>query len=379
MKHGITLLAILAWVLAATATQGASIEELATAIKSVDREATGHPQAMAAIAELGQLHSDALPAILEQFDGANPLAANWLRAGVEMVADKAVSEGKSLPVAKLKGMLREDQLDPRARLVAFELVEQVAPQDAAALIPGFAQDRSLELRRMAVAQKLEEADKLSKSDAKEEAIAAYQAALDASRDEDQVKTAANQLKKLGAEVDLQKHFGLLANWHIVAPFDYDGGEGFVTAYRPEEEVDLQATYDGKKVKEIEGPVKWIPFEAKDDQAWIDFNEAYAPVKEVIGYAYTTVDSDKDQMVQFRWASLNANKVWVNGEEVAANRVYHAGSQFDQYRAIVALKKGENRILVKVVQNDQTQDWTNVWRFQLRICDALGTPIVGVKQ
>ncbi|MEX1041724.1 MAG: hypothetical protein WDZ51_13880 [Pirellulaceae bacterium] len=378
MKQGITSLAITAWVLAVTVTQGASVEELATAIKSVDREAAGHPQAMAAIAELGQLHSDRLPKILEQFDGANPLAANWLRAGVEMVADKAVSEGKSLPVAKLVTLLREDQLDPRARLVAFELVERVAPQKASALIPGFAQDRSLELRRMAVAQKLAEADKLSKSEAKDEAIATYQAALDASRDEDQVKVAANQLKKLGAEVDLQKHFGLLANWHIVAPFDYDGGEGFNTAYEPENQVDLQATYNGKKVKEVEGPVQWKEFVAQDDQAWIDFNAAYAPVKEVVGYAYTTVDSAKNQTVQFRWASLNANKVWVNGEEVAANRVYHAGSQFDQYRAIVDLKEGENRILVKVVQNDQTQDWTNIWRFQLRICDALGTPVPGIK-
>ena len=75
------------------------------------------------------------------------------------------------------------------------------------------------------------------------------------------------------------------------------------------------------------------------------------------------------------ASFNATKLWLNGQLVAAHDVYHAGSQFDQYVSRATLKPGRNRILVKVCQNEQTQDWTNKWYFDLRVCDEIGTAIV----
>jgi hypothetical protein len=42
---------------------------------------------------------------------------------------------------------------------------------------------------------------------------------------------------------------------------------------------------------------------------------------------------------------------------------------------VTLKKGKNTLLVKCCQNEQTEQWTVEWRFQLRICDATGTAIL----
>ena len=44
-----------------------------------------------------------------------------------------------------------------------------------------------------------------------------------------------------------------------------------------------------------------------------------------------------------------------------------------------LQAGRNTILVKVCQNHQVEKWTNEWEFQLRITDALGTPIVSAVQ
>ena len=43
---------------------------------------------------------------------------------------------------------------------------------------------------------------------------------------------------------------------------------------------------------------------------------------------------------------------------------------------VALKAGKNTILVKVCQNEDVKDWTKEWEFQLRVCDATGTAILG---
>jgi len=41
---------------------------------------------------------------------------------------------------------------------------------------------------------------------------------------------------------------------------------------------------------------------------------------------------------------------------------------------VDLKPGRNALLVKLCQNEQVEDWTVEWEFQLRITDSLGTPI-----
>jgi hypothetical protein len=44
---------------------------------------------------------------------------------------------------------------------------------------------------------------------------------------------------------------------------------------------------------------------------------------------------------------------------------------DQYLARGKLKAGRNELLVKVCQNEQSEDWAQDWKFQLRICDASG--------
>jgi len=53
-------------------------------------------------------------------------------------------------------------------------------------------------------------------------------------------------------------------------------------------------------------------------------------------------------------------------------------EIDQYRMAAELKKGKNSILVKVCQNEQKEEWTVEWEFQLRITDALGTPLASAK-
>jgi hypothetical protein len=35
------------------------------------------------------------------------------------------------------------------------------------------------------------------------------------------------------------------------------------------------------------------------------------------------------------------------------------------------------ILVKCLQNEQTEDWAQNWDFQLRVCDATGTAVLSM--
>src|SRR5262249_43820163 len=60
-----------------------------------------------------------------------------------------------------------------------------------------------------------------------------------------------------------------------------------------------------------------------------------------------------------------------------------GVRMDQYVGVGTLKKGRNRILVKVCQDEQTASFAQTWGFQLRVCDSLGgavpIQIVGVRK
>ena len=51
-------------------------------------------------------------------------------------------------------------------------------------------------------------------------------------------------------------------------------------------------------------------------------------------------------------------------------------RIDQYRIPFETREGRNTLLVKLCQDGQTKDWTKEWQFQLRLCDASGTPVLG---
>jgi hypothetical protein len=64
--------------------------------------------------------------------------------------------------------------------------------------------------------------------------------------------------------------------------------------------------------------------------------------------------------------------------LASYKIYHAGTQPDQYQDRAVLRPGRNLILVKVCQNELTQDWARAWDFHLRIVDPAGAPVVAVE-
>ena len=97
----------------------------------------------------------------------------------------------------------------------------------------------------------------------------------------------------------------------------------------------------------------------------------------MAYAAAEFEMPKEREVDFRLGCINANKLWVNGELVTANEVYHAGMNPDQYNGSAKLKAGKNTILVKVCQNEQEEDWAQRWQFQLRVTDSLGGAVPSV--
>lgn len=350
-------------------------DEVADSIKllqSVEPGGKGTGAARKAVESLAS--SGAMLPVLKGFKGSSPLAVNWLRNAFEEIVTSEKAASMPLPIQELKAFIADRSESPVARRLAYETLRD---QDATVedqLIPEMLLDPSPEFRRDAVARLIKEASAV-------EAAAAtpiYRKALSGAVHEDQVKQIAEALRKNGETVNIQKHFGFLSTWMIIGPFDNKEEKGFAVAYTPEttaaegRPLDPTAEYDGQL-----GKVKWQAVATDDDYGVLDIAKQIQNYKGSLMYASTTWKSDRDQEVEVRLGTPNAWKLWVNGKLVFEREEYHRSSAMDQYKIPVSLKSGENVLLLKVCQNEQTQDWAQKYQFQLRVCDSTGSAVLPV--
>lgn len=356
--------------LSPAAVMAADVAANLKTIKSVGTEAKGNAAASRAWAELAKADAKSLPEILVALDDASPLAANWIRSAIEAIADRELNAKRPLPVADLEKYLADTSHDPRGRRLAFELLTRVDPKTPDRLLPGMLNDPSVEIRRDAVARLLKQAGELFDGDKKDDAKPVYQQALTAARDDDQVQAAVKRLNELGQSVDLPQHFGFIQDWSLIGPFDNTGKAGFNVVFPPENNDDLTAEFKGKDQK-----VRWTKTFTTDNYGIVDLAKVQAPHKGAITYARAEFASDQARDVDFRLGTPNSWKLWVNGELAFGREEYHRGMALDQYRVRGRLKAGKNVILLKICQNEQTEEWAQRWQFQLRVCDATGTAIL----
>ena len=352
-------------------TRADQLTDWVSQIQNVKSGGEGHANAMRAWQAVSRVNAGQLPAVLRLMQPDAPLANNWIRSAGEAIVDRALKSGHSLPMDALVSFIDNKRHAPRARELAFGWVTSVDPTAKAKMVPDMLDDSSLELRSMAVEYKLTEAAKLKDKNT-DMAIRAYREALVAARSVDQIDMATKELRELGETVDLPNLFGFLATWHLIAPFDNTNKGGYDVAYPPEEKVDLAGLFAGK-----DGSIKWVEYATDDEYGIVDINKAIGKYMGAVAYALATFKSDRQTPVQLRLGCINANKVWLNGELTMENEVYHANTAIDQYISSGTLKKGDNHILVKICQNEQTDDWAQRWQFQLRVCDSLGTAILPV--
>jgi hypothetical protein len=231
-------------------------------------------------------------------------------------------------------------------------------------------DPSTEIRYDAVQKVIHQAGQSLAASNKVGATLLFQQALNSARDARQIDDIAQQLGKLGQPVDTLKLFGFLTEWKIIGPFDNRGRKGFDAVYPPEQKIDLAAEYEGNA-----GKVKWRDYVVTQKYGKVDMNQPYGKLKDVTAYAMADFFSDRAQSVELRLGGKNSWKVWLNSNLLFGRDEYHFNSEIDQYPMPAQLQAGRNTILVKVCQNEQTEEWTVEWDFQLRVTDALGTPIL----
>jgi len=359
-------------ILATSSTAWGQQSSIATALNAINKIGNGghaHEEAIGAWKSVSTASVEKAPEILKAIKGDNPLAANWLRAALDQIVENHLKAGNQLPGDTFEAIVFDQDYAPRARRLAYEWLKMVEPDAHDRIMPKMLADSSLEMRRDAVAFAMDNAANL-KGDA---AIERYRTILTAARDLDQVEELQEKLKELGEEVNLREHFGFLATWKVVGPFDNKDKGGFNVAYGPEKDLAGKESYVAKA-----GEVRWIAHTSDDTYGEVDLNEVIGKHMGVAGYAYTKFDSAKKQDIELRLESKNANKIWLNGELVMENEVYHSGGGFDQYISKGVLKPGTNTILMKLCQNEQTDSWAQDWSFKVRVCDSLGTAVAPSK-
>jgi hypothetical protein len=148
------------------------------------------------------------------------------------------------------------------------------------------------------------------------------------------------------------HYGV---WYSVGPFEAKSfDKAYDTVFEPEKEIDFSKTYTNG--------LKWAAqTNYKDGVLHNDLTGTDSAT-----YLYRTLDADAPRSLKLFLGSDDAIKVWLNGQSVLTNKVQRplAG---DQEQVEVKLQKGENKLLLKIVNNValsgfyfQTGGPTNIW-------------------
>jgi hypothetical protein len=360
----------LMWGFIATAGFAQDVQSMLARIRAVGKEGAGNVEAARAWKELVAQGPRVMPEVLAGMDDANPIALNWLRGAVEAIQDKAQGASVKIPADKIEAFLKDTKHDHHARRLAYECLVRHDPTTPERWLPRLLDDPSPELRRDAVAVKLDYGKSAAwrKTDAH---LKFYQDLLRHARDRDQVNEICAVLKdKHKVEVDLTEHFGFITRWNLVGPFDNVKGVGFNNVYPPEKGVDARATYAGKGGEKV----GWREHVTKKELGLVDLAETIGKLKGAVFFGHAVVTSETERPVEIRAGSNNAVRIWLNGKEIYFREEYHHGKVMDQHVGKGTLKAGRNEILIKVCQNEQTDSWAQEWSFQLRVCDHLGAAV-----
>ena len=356
-------LALLAGVLAhatASAADGPPQNVAEAVAIATDLARAAEPLGQTALAaeadRIAAMPADWIVPCLAAFSDATPAGGNWLRSGIERAVERA---GDSLSADAITAVVADRKQPARVRTLAFGWLKDRDPSRADGLLDGMLDDPALDLRREAVEKQLAAVAAADEPAQK----ATHQKCLAAARDVDQIERIAAWLSEHGEKVNVALVLGFVRNWRVSEAFDNAKGVGFAKAYPPE------ATLPARPET-----VQWKTVESADKHGAIDLNAAIATKKGVLAYAVADVVMSRGGPAEVRIGSPCAVAVWVNGKPVMAHEIYHASEAIDQYVAAAEFREGTNTVMVKCCQNEQTESWAGDWKFQLRICDALGLPL-----
>ncbi len=347
---------------------GNDFSQAIATLRTIAPSENGNRQAVPAATLLQQASGADLIPVLTAMKDATPVGRNYLA----MVANSLYRKSGSALNSQLDEFLQNTNNDGEARHMVLQWLTANDTKKRNEKLAYMTEDPSLELRFAAIELALTRAEDISDKASKTTRLNSL---FNSARQPTQVIAIAKKLSDLGQPVDMIKHFGFVNRWNLIGPFDNIGEAHFDTVYPVESDLignksSLSAEYAGKS-----GPARWIQHTTDNQEGVVNLAELYNKEKGAIVYAFQTFEFETAKDIELRLGTINANKVWWNGELVTSNEVYHASMEIDQYIAIAKAKPGINRLVLKLCQNEQTQGWAQDWKFQIRLCEADGTAVL----
>lgn len=340
-------------------TYAETSEELIAKLRTVESNDQSNRASAKVASQIRDQKDLNLLAVLKAMKGATPLGRNWLLG----VANSVYQKTGDSQTAELKAFLADTNQDEEARYSVFHWLSEKDDAMRKSMLETMRQDPSPELRFLAVKDAIDSKPSTSE----------LETLLQNARHPEQFTGIITSLKEAGVVVDQAQHFGFLMDWKLIGPFDHVGTANFDKVFSVEQDAlegQEKPEYDGKN-----GKVSWMEKKTDNAQGEFDLAEIFANAKGCIVYALAEFDSPMAAEAELRLGCINGNKAWVNGKLVTSNEVYHTSMQIDQYVERIQLKAGKNRILLKLCQNEQKEQWAQRFAFQLRITDFTGKAIL----
>ncbi|HEV3137343.1 MAG TPA: hypothetical protein VGZ26_05550 [Pirellulales bacterium] len=349
-------------------TQADEIDQQLAVIAQVGPQGAGSTAARAACDVLSTCGADIVPRLLAAMETTNPVAANWYRTAYEAVIERELAKARhQFPLEDLQAFVRDPERVGRVRRLALALCDRLEKDYSKRLIPRLLDDP--EFRADAVDAALAAGQQALENGDSETARVAFRQAFEHARDGTQTTRAAGKLAGLGDKVDIAEHLGLVVDWWLVGPFDAPRFSGFAREFPPQQRVELQAEYAGQEGRSI----AWTRHRTADPLGELNLALALGPATEAVAYAYTELVSPREQAAQIRCGADDNCTVWLNDQKVFSREQWLNGSRFDRFVSPVQLRRGGNRLLVKICQGPQHKDpqVSNNWSLQMRFCDESG--------
>ncbi|HYX92353.1 MAG TPA: DUF3857 domain-containing protein, partial [Myxococcaceae bacterium] len=143
--------------------------------------------------------------------------------------------------------------------------------------------------------------------------------------------------------ELLEPLGFVHSFYVLGSFDNEGKAGCGTDFGPESSLDLSAVYPTRQRE-----IGWRPLDVASPDGYVDLSGVVRPKEKAVAYALALLEAPSETRVELSVGASGAFRVWVNGEVAASEDRYHEPRP-DQSRVAVRLRRGVNRVLLKLCQ------------------------------
>jgi cellulose synthase operon protein C len=144
--------------------------------------------------------------------------------------------------------------------------------------------------------------------------------------------------------ELMDTLSSVQNWYVLGGFDNENKSGCDKDFGPESALNLQASYPAAN-----RTLLWHVMPQKSFDGFVDLSPMLKPANDSVGYALTFFSAASETRAELFLGTSGPFRLFVNGAKVAVGNFDHHPKP-DQDRVVINLRRGINRVLLKVCQS-----------------------------